>query len=187
MNEEGIIQAAIEGDTDAFRRLYEIHRERIYRLAYHYTRRLEDAEDILQETFIRAFRAIGRFNTERGGHFSAWIARICINCSIEYLRRCKREGKDRMVLLSKAHSEPLDVGNLPDESVHSQQILRLIEKAVEKLSAKQRVIFELRYTQQWKISEIAEAMGSSESSVKTHLDRSVQKLRKQLRAILEAK
>ena len=91
MQEEMIILLAKEGHEEAFRQLYENHREQIYRLAYRYTKSQQDAEDIMQETFIKAFKKIRSFQFVNNSTFSSWVSRICINHSISFLRKQKRK------------------------------------------------------------------------------------------------
>src|ERR1043165_8316770 len=89
-DDEAAVALAKGGDEDAFRLLVERHGRSVYRLAYRMTGRPEDAEDVVQETFIRAFRQLDRF--ESRSNFSTWLYRIGFNCAIDYMRgRPKRE------------------------------------------------------------------------------------------------
>src|SRR5215471_1837374 len=96
------------GDEDAFRLLVERHSRSIYRLAYRMTGRQEDAEDVVQETFIRAYRQLGRF--EARSNFGTWLYRIGFNCAIDYLRarphREAAETHDRLEQLSGQSQGP---------------------------------------------------------------------------------
>ena len=185
MNEKTTIELARAGNEAAFRELYGTYREGIYRLAYRYTRSQPDAEDIMQDTFIKAFKGIRSFRAEETSSFAAWLNRICVNCSISYLRKQKSRKMDRTVPLSEILVEPDAGGPAPDDQTHAGQMLLLITKAVQKLSARQRVVFDLRFAQQQNIKEIAEYLGCSESNVKTQIFRSLAKLRKHLEPILE--
>ena len=184
MNEDVLILLAKDGNESAFRSLYERFREPIYLLAYRYTRNREEAEDILQETFIKAFRHIDTFRNERDGRFQAWLQRICVNNSISHLRKMKRR-RDHFLSLSDIQTEPTDKNPSPEEKVEHQRFLNLVEQAVNRLSSKQKVIFDLRYTQHKTIRSIAQLLGSSESNVKTQLSRSMKKLRKSLKPLWE--
>ncbi len=90
MEETTVIHRAREGDEVAFHQLYRAHSERIYHLAYRYTRSQTDAEDLMQETFVKAFRQIQKFTGDSGAAFSSWLSRICVNASIDFLRKQKR-------------------------------------------------------------------------------------------------
>jgi hypothetical protein len=97
MTEEMIVVLAREGHRDAFRRLYETHREGVYRTAYRYLRSVEDAEDILQETFIKAFSRIRTFDFHVSSGFYPWLISICINSAIDHLRRRERRAEKKYV------------------------------------------------------------------------------------------
>jgi len=185
MNEEMAILLAKEGHENGFKKLYEDYRERIYHLAYRYTRSRQEAEDILQETFIKAFRGIKTLRYENSRSFSAWLNRICINCSMTYLRKRKRRKMDQMISIKDLHNEPATQTLSAEESVHIKQVMLMIKEATQKLSAKQQVIFDLRFGQHWQIKDIAENMKCSESNIKTQIFRSLAKLRKQLGPIWE--
>jgi len=183
MREDIAVALAKEGSEEAFRRLYQMHRETVYRLAFRYVRSGQDAEDIMQETFIKAFRGIQHFSYERTSSFSAWLCRICINSVIGHLRKQKSRRMDRTVPLDEIGKEPSSDCLSPEQVAENSQVLTLIRRAVGKLSPQQRIAFDLRYSKQLEITEIAETMGSSESTVKTHVSRALAKLRKELRPI----
>ena len=90
MDEQAAIKSAQNGNTEALRLLFEDNRQKIFSLAFQYVKNVEDAEDILQETFIKAYRFINKFNPQNGMRFSPWLYRIGINCSIDHLRRNKK-------------------------------------------------------------------------------------------------
>jgi RNA polymerase sigma-70 factor (ECF subfamily) len=180
MTENATILQAKEGNKDAFRSLYAEHREKIYRLAYRYTRSAEDSEDVMQETFIKAFKGMKSFDPSTDANFSAWILKIGIHCAIEHLRRMKRrKGGDHISLNDLPHE--LAAGDPePDRAVAAARTLDWIQAAQRRLPPRQQVIFDLRYGQHLDIKEIAARMDCGESNVKTQLSRAVAKLRKQL-------
>jgi RNA polymerase sigma-70 factor (ECF subfamily) len=180
MTEERTILLAKEGLRNAFRSLYETHRLKVYRIAFRYARSQPDAEDIMQETFIRAFKGIKSFDFAHGAGFEGWICRICANCAIEHLRRNKRRKKDKAISLTDLPSELPGEGRSPEKAAQLSQTIRQIRNALTILSPRQRVIFNLRYDQNYNIREIADVLQCSESSIKTQLSRSMAKLRKKL-------
>lgn len=93
MNEIAVIRLARQGNKEALRLLFEENKKKIFSLAYQYVKNAEDAEDILQETFIKVYRSLHKLNMHDGTRFSPWLYRIGINCSIDYLRRKKKERK----------------------------------------------------------------------------------------------
>ena len=177
MDENTVIHRAREGDNGAFHQLYRTHSERIYRLAWRYTRSQTDAEDVMQETFVKAFRQIHRFNGDNPAAFTSWLGRICVNCSIDFLRKQKRRHSGNTVSLDDLTADPVDGGRSPEQTAVREEFVRQVAEAAGQLSAKQRVVFDLRYSQHHTIAEIADLLDCSENAVKTHLSRAVKKLR----------
>lgn len=180
MTENEIILRAQAGNRDAFHLLYEEHREKVFGLAYRYTRSVEDSEDILQETFIKAFKGLKTYQTGGEGSFSAWIVKIGFHCAVENLRRKKRSRDFDHIPLAELFEEPAAGDPDPDRTVAAIRACEWVEAAQERLSARQRVVFDLRYRQHLAIKEIADQLNCGESSVKSQLSRAVIKLRKQL-------
>jgi RNA polymerase sigma-70 factor, ECF subfamily len=181
MEEQQLIQSARDGDPEAFRTLFDAHSGRVFGLSYRYLRNQTDAEDVLQETFIRAFHAINTFDSEKCPGFSVWINRICINCSIDALRRAKRretrplEGEIMNTLPAQSPEDD------PERVARNREIRRRIDQALDRLSPRQRMIFTMRHDLGYTTREIAQSVGSTEGSVKKHLFRSVDALKKRLR------
>jgi RNA polymerase sigma-70 factor (ECF subfamily) len=178
MKEEVLIKQAQDGDKGALKMLYEENKKKIFYLAYQYVHNAEDAEDILQETFIRAFHSLPKYDFQNGAGFSPWLYRIGINCSIDYLRRNKRARETRGID---------DFPNIPSNSQDSDPeyssmlkgIRERIDVFLNKLTEKQRMIFVLKHYQELSIKEIAEYMNCSEGSVKKQLFRAVGAIKKQ--------
>jgi RNA polymerase sigma-70 factor (ECF subfamily) len=180
MKEELIILLAKEGDEDAFHELYTRHRLSVFRAAFRLTRLTEDAEDIMHETFIRAFKKIHTFDLKYGAGFGAWINRICVNCSIEHLRKHKNRKPLQLDALPNPAHVPHSPDPTPEESASTSQTRRRLLEALAVLSPKQRTIFNLRYSQNMDVKEIAQCLRCSESTVKTQHMRAVSKLRRRL-------
>lgn len=184
MTENEIVRQAREGNHDAFRLLYENHREKIYRLAFHYTRSVEDSEDVLQETFIRAFKGLAAFNANSAdSSFSAWIGTIGMHCAVAHLRRMKSQKRRGSVSLDDLPREPESSDPAPESVASASRVLALVQTARNGLPARQRIIFDLRYRDHLDIKEIAARMDCGESNVKTQLSRAVGKLRKKFEPV----
>jgi RNA polymerase sigma-70 factor (ECF subfamily) len=183
MNEEMTIILAKEGQPEAFRRIYEQHWQRIYSIAFRYTRSRPDAEDILQETFIKAFKRISSFQFHISPNFSSWLNTICLNSAIDILRRRSRRQQDRQVSLTDLPSELHSDNPSPDQTTETKQAAGRIRKALEILTPKQRLIFDLRHNQHMDIKDIASCLRCSQSNVKTQLFRSMKKLRNTLEPV----
>lgn len=180
MKDHVAILLAREGNEDAFRRLYDDNRERIYRIAYRYTRSVDDAQDVMQETFVKAFKRIETFSFRGDSSFSTWLGSICVNCSIDHLRKRQRRKMDSTISLEDLTIDPEASDESPEQAAEMEETIRLIKNAAERLTPKQRVIFDLRYSQHLSIREISELLNCNENSVKTHLSRSVRKLKTML-------
>ncbi len=171
---------AQQGHESAFRELYENYYEKVYRLAYRYSESQQDAEDIMQETFIKAFKAIKRFDFRISTNFSAWIYQIGLNCSMDYLRKKKRRKTDLTDSLADIYTEPKATDASPEKSAIVNQTISQVKNALHVLSPKQRIIFDLRHLQQRTLREISEQLNCNKSTVLKQLQRAVLKLRNQL-------
>ncbi|MBN1222661.1 MAG: RNA polymerase sigma factor [Candidatus Aminicenantes bacterium] len=184
MDEIALVQSAQEGNTEAFKHLFEEHKRRVLGLAYQYTKNIEDAEDILQDTFIKAFHSLRKFDIQDYANFSSWLYRIGINCSIDHLRKRKRQknnilpGGDVMDLSASDHHSN------PDDAQHKREIRERLEQVLGTLTRRQRMIFILKHHQELSIKEIAEYMNCSEGSVKKQLFRTVSVMKKHFRHYL---
>lgn len=170
------------GDEDAFRVLVDRHSRRIHRLAYRMTGRTEDAEDIVQETFVRAFRRLHRF--EARANFSTWLYRIGMNCAIDHMRaRRHRE--------SAAPNETLDRlppdGRLPstEDLVFAGEIGERVQRALGALTHQERAAFLMRHFEGYSINEICEALDLKANAAKHSIFRAVRKMRVALRPLLD--
>jgi RNA polymerase sigma-70 factor (ECF subfamily) len=170
-------QAAREarlGNQQAFRFLVERHSRLVFRLAYRMTGNEQDAEDLVQESFLRAYKQLHTFD-ERAA-FGTWLHRICVNCSLDFLRARKRRQNDEPSWLDQlATPEPS-----PERLTQSNQVARMLEPALEKLSENERAAFVLRHYEGSSIEEIARVLGIQTSAAKHSVFRAVQKLRRSL-------
>ncbi|MFL6414963.1 MAG: RNA polymerase sigma factor, partial [Bryobacteraceae bacterium] len=171
-----------KGDRNAFRVLVDRHSRAVFRLAYRMTGNESDAEDVVQETFLRAYKQIKQFDSRSS--FSTWIYRICSNCALDLIRSRKTREQKR---------EPLSDGNMtswidkiaarepdPERLLHSGQIAQLLQPALEQLSEMERVAFTLRHFEGCNVEEIARALGVQQNAAKHSVFRAVQKLRRAL-------
>lgn len=185
MTDEQAVLLAREGHENAFRELYERHRAGVYGLAYRYARSAQDAEDILQETFIKAFKGIRKFGVSGNPSFAPWIKRICFHRCIEHMRRRQRRKEGQTMSLSEFRDGLATDEVSPERSADVRLLVGKILQALGGLSPKQRIIFDMKYLENREIPEIAETLGCSKSAVKTHLSRAAAKLRDDLTPIME--
>lgn len=170
-------QAAREaklGNQQAFRVLVERHSRLVFRLAYRMTGNEQDAEDLVQESFLRAYKQIHTFDDRAA--FGTWLHRICVNCSLDLLRaRKKRQSDEPSWLDSVAAPEPS-----PERLSQSSQVAQLLKPALGKLSENERTAFVLRHYEGSSIEEIAQVLGIQTGAAKHSVFRAVQKLRQSL-------
>jgi RNA polymerase sigma-70 factor, ECF subfamily len=178
--DEELVARSQGGDLDSFNQLVLRWERPIYALAYRVIGREEDARDVAQETFLRAFRAIGGFKGQ--AKFSSWIYRIALNLCRDWMRRERRtpvaqapEGVDIIELAGEATpSETID------DRVARHQIGRVVGKAMALLPEEQRNAIILKEYHGLTFQEIAELLDCPLSTVKTRLYQGLSVLRKQL-------
>jgi RNA polymerase sigma-70 factor (ECF subfamily) len=179
-----LVARARQGDSDAFQVLVEKHSRAAFRLAYRLTGNEHDAEDVVQESFLKAFRYLGRF--EDRADFGTWLYRIVTNCAIELLRvKQSREHRARM--------EPLDSETVaapssapgPERLAESAQLKARVAAALEGLSPLERAAFTLRHYEGRSTDEIGRTLRLGTSATKHAVFRAVKKLRACLAGIDE--
>ncbi|NIM59074.1 MAG: sigma-70 family RNA polymerase sigma factor [Candidatus Aminicenantes bacterium] len=184
MKEETVIKQAQEGNREAMRILFEENKKRIFSLAYQYVKNSEDAEDIIQETFIKAYNSLHRFNVQDGNSFIPWLCRIGINCSIDYLRRNKTRKEKDLIMNNLENVTSTDIDSNPENTSVQREIREKIDQTLDKLSGQQRIIFILKHYQQLTTKEIAEYLDCSEGSVKRQLFRGVLAMKTHLKGLI---
>ena len=171
-----VLARARQGDSEAFRELVERHSRSVFRLAYRMTGNEQDAEDVVQESFLRAYRQLGRF--ESRANFGTWLYRIVANCSVDLMRaRQARHDQVRGDSIDDAASLP--AGDLPgpDRMAESAEIERRVQAALSELSPLERAAFTLRHYEGRSIEEIGAALHLGTSAAKHSVFRAVKKLR----------
>src|SRR5918999_5588798 len=168
------------GDSEAFRQLVERHSRSVYRVAFRITGRAEDAEDVVQETFLKAYRQLDRF--EERASFGTWLHRIAWNCSVDLLRsRPKREQAEEADTLEQLGStQPSVTGSAalsPERLMASVQVGDRVKEAMSRLSPLERAAFVMRHYEGRSIDEISRALEIRENAAKHSIFRAVRKMR----------
>jgi RNA polymerase sigma-70 factor (ECF subfamily) len=167
---------ARQGDNEAFRALVERHSRAVFRLAFRMTGNEQDAEDVVQESFLRAYRQLGRF--ESRSNFGTWLYRIVSNCSVDLMRaKQARHDQSRGESLDEAAEMPAAGSPGPERLAHSAEIDRRVQAALEDLSPLERAAFTLRHYEGRSIDEISATLGLRTSAAKHSVFRAVKKLR----------
>ena len=183
-----LVAVAKTGDTRAFELLVERHEGKIFSLAHRMTRNREDAEDVVQQSFQKAFIHLKRFEGE--SLFSTWLTRIAINEALMLLRR--KRGTREVVLESNTEGEtvlPLDIpdgGPNPEDSCLQREQQQILSAAVNELTPGMRRAIELRELGELSTGETARVMGLSVGAVKARIFHGRRKLRQVLKRYAES-
>jgi RNA polymerase sigma-70 factor, ECF subfamily len=173
------VALARDGDSEAFRALVERHSRAVFRVAHRMTGSPPDAEDVVQETFLRAYRQLGRF--ESRANFGTWLHRIAVNCSIDLIRsRRHREtghdASDLELLGAELDARGAD-GASPERLMLSTEVQDRVSAAMGGLSEMERAAFTLRHFEGRSIEEISGALGLKTNAAKHSIFRAVKKMR----------
>jgi RNA polymerase sigma-70 factor (ECF subfamily) len=183
VDESELVSRAQAGEDEAFSELVGRYQNKIYRLAKNITQNNEDAEDVLQETFLKAYSHLGGF--QRNSRFYTWIVRIAVN---EALMKLRKRRSDRAVPLD----EPVETGeeavareiavwdDNPEQRYSREEMQQILDDAVEELKPDFRTVFVLRDIEELSTEETAETLGISIPAVKSRLLRARLALREKL-------
>lgn len=171
-----------KGNQQAFRLLVERYSRPIFRLAFRMTGDEQDAEDLVQETFLRAYKRIDYFDARAS--FGTWIYRIATNCSVDHLRARKvRRQVQSPAIDAEAtdwmESMPGDAPS-PERLMQSGEVATMLRSAMDELTAPERAAFVLRHYEGRRIEEIASRLNVGQGAAKQAVFRAVQKLRRAL-------
>jgi RNA polymerase sigma-70 factor (ECF subfamily) len=184
--EAELIREAQQGSRAAFDILVRQYDQAVLRLALHLTGSEQDAQDIHQEAFLKAFRYIGNFRFECS--FYTWIYRIVTNLCLDQLRRRKSRREDPAVMIDSSGEEMDLLSNVsddrsianPDRELQRKILGQRIQAALEKLTPRERMVFELKHYQGLKLRTIGEMLNTTEETAKNTLFRATKKLRANL-------
>ena len=179
------VALARDGDSEAFRALVDRHSRAVYRLAHRMTGNPQDAEDVVQETFLKAYRQLGRF--ESRANFSTWLHRIAVNCSIDLIRGRKHQeaGHDASDLEALDSADDQRVDPSPERLMLSTEVQEKVGRAMEGLTHMERAAFVLRHFEGQSIEEISRALGLKANAAKHSIFRAVRKMRLALEPFVE--
>jgi RNA polymerase sigma-70 factor, ECF subfamily len=182
--ESELIRLAQAGDVEAFCQLAKQHQRRIYLLALHYCRHQQDAEDLSQEVWLKAFAALKSFRSESS--FYTWLRRITIHCFLNHQRmptveEFGQKTNIRLVSLdSVTQADERCCSSNQETALNNNLLLHKVKLALSQLSPQQRLVFLLKHSEGMTYVEIADELGCSAGTVKKSLFRAVEKLREHL-------
>lgn len=178
--EAHLVERAVAGETVAFELLSDLHRPALQAMASRMLRNSDDAKDAVQDTMLKAFRAIRDFDASRP--IRPWLCRICANCCVDVVRSRRHSGEPL-----EAHEYMLqDPGEPLEERAEKAMHQRAIVDAIRRLPERYRRIIFMRHFRHMEVNEIAEALNAPEGTVKSWLFRARAMLKKDLQVALVA-
>lgn len=186
IDDSTLIREAQGGNTAAFEELVRYYDRAVLRLAVHLTGSQEDGQDIYQEAFLRAYTNIGRFRFECS--FYTWMYRIVTNLCLDHLRKRSSRQRDLTTTLSPDGETEEVVDRMPDQrpsasperNFAGRELRLIIVRALDRLSPRERMVFELKHYHGLKLRTVATILNTTEGTIKNTLFRATHKLRTQL-------
>jgi RNA polymerase sigma-70 factor, ECF subfamily len=176
------VERARQGDREAFRALVERHGRSVFRLAFRMTGNEGDAEDVVQETFLKAYRKLDAF--ESRADFATWLYRIAANCAYDLLRSRARRPEDPIE--AEGESIPVEATSpSPERLALAMEVRRRVAAALQRLTPAERTAFVLRHHEGCSIAEIGAALGLDSSAAKHSVFRAVKKMREALQPLAQ--
>src|SRR5688572_13929332 len=172
-----VISRARAGDSEAFRVIVERHSRSVFRLAFRMTGSEQDAEDVVQETFLKTYKRLQSF--EARANFGTWLYRIAVNCALDLMRKRRRHEEHHETLQPdfEGMADHSGEGASPDGMLFSVEVQKRVREAMEILSPMERSAFVLRHYEGMSIEEIGQALGLRTSAAKHSIFRAVKKMR----------
>ena len=180
-SDHAIRRAVLAGDKDAYGALVVRYSQTVFRVAYRITGNEEDAEEVVQETFLRGYQKLADF--EGRSNLATWFYRIASNCALDLVRRKKVEAQSRIAEETDPEQGEVQVADIkagPDRLLLSREIEARQQAAMESLTATERTAFVLRHMEDRSTDEIAAALKVAPNAAKQAVFRAVQKLRRHL-------
>ena len=194
-DERSLIERAQGGDRDAFEELVHRYDRDVLRIALNILRKTEDARDVYQEAFLKIYKNLPRFRFECS--FYTWVYRIVTNVCLDHLRRRSSRPEDQAPELASKHlngdtsggdffDRQRDSGasSDPERRMQGLEIGQRITSALDRLTPRERMIFEMKHYEGLKLRAIGEMLGTTEETVKNSLFRATRKLRAELEGLL---
>jgi RNA polymerase sigma-70 factor (ECF subfamily) len=182
---DSLIRAAQKGDQDAFETLVRTYDQSVLRLAMNLLRSPEEARDVYQEAFLRVYRNLNAFRFDCSFH--TWLYRIVTNICLDHLRKRKVRREDPSVVETPEgpvdRMDSFEEGSAqadPERTAWNHQLRARIEGALQDLTPRERMVFEMRHYEGLRLRNIGEILGTTEEAAKNCLFRATQKMRAEL-------
>ncbi|MEW6516295.1 MAG: sigma-70 family RNA polymerase sigma factor [candidate division FCPU426 bacterium] len=175
-----LIARTLRGDADAYDALVTRYRDRLYALVYHMVLNAQEAEDLAQETFVKAYRSLGKFRQE--SNFYTWLYRIAVN--LVYTQSKKSSRRRTLFTAALEAGEPMGVHwpSTPEELAQSEETKEMILKAIHQLDPRFRQVLILKELEGLEVAEVARILSLPEGTVKSRLYRAREDLRRLLKS-----
>jgi len=189
LQDAALVAQALAGDRDAYGLLVQRHSRSLFALAYRVTGNQDDADEVVQETFLRAYRSLSRF--EQRSNFGTWLYRITMNCALDLKQKRKPEvgsvqvaedpepGEQQVQLAASSPSQ--------EQMMFGTQVREKVAQATKLLSKTERAAFVMRHLEGRSIEEIAGVLGQKPNATKNSIFRAVQKMRQELGPLVNAR
>ncbi len=186
VDDTNLIREAQQGNHRAFEELIRQYDQAVLRLALHLTGSPDDAQDIYQEAFLKAYKSVGNFRFECS--FYTWLYRIVTNLCLDHLRK-RQVRREESAVVSDGDGEEFSLLDMvsddraahnPERDLMRRELGRKIGKALTRLTERERMVFELKHYQGLKLRTIGEMLNTTEETAKNTLFRATQKLRSSL-------
>jgi len=184
VSDAAVVAQVLAGDKEAFRLLVDRHSRSIFHVTFRMTGNQQDAEELVQETFLRAYKALGRF--ELRSNFSTWLYRIAVNRTLDFLSVKKMQNKDTYQIVDEPDPEEgrqiqlAAEGPGPERMVLSSEMKSKVAQSMSLLTPVERIAFTMRHMEGRSIDEIGATLKLNTSAAKNSIFRAVKKLRQQL-------
>ncbi len=176
-SEADIVDSCRSGDRSAFNQLVRLHQERVYWVVRRMIHDHDDAMDVTQEVFIKAYEKLDSFRGD--AQIFTWLYRIAVNLSLNHVRKSRLRS---FFSLTDKEDALEDDASTPDEDVELRETRRLIERAVDTLPHKQRAVFGLRYFEELPYEEISHILETSQGGLKANYHHAVRKIERYVKA-----
>lgn len=188
--DRNLILSAKQGNVEAFEKLVQRYDRKVFSIASMYVQSAEDAKDIYQEVFIRVYKGIKKF--EFRSEFTTWLYRITTNVCLTHRSKARKhahssidDGHDEEEGHGARTMDALIDDRSTDQTMVDAEITENVERALDALSPRQRMVFTLRHYEGHKLKDIASMMSCSEGTVKKYLFTATEKMRIQLKNFVE--
>jgi len=183
LSDSELVERVRGGDDDAFRLIVERHSRALFRAAYRITGNSADADDVVQETFMRAYRQLSNFESRAA--LTTWLHRIAVNCSLDLIDSRKRRDNrtEHVEDLSSIASQTAS----PDRILLGTEMQKAVAVALDGMSGNERTAFVLRHFEGMPLEEIGEVLGTRMNATKNTVFRAVQKVRQHLQPYVDSR